>query len=305
MRARTIPVLSICLAATLLTLVACRGAEGPAGPTGPGGRSGPPPSTDELTALVNEVLDERAALQSDPSGLTGDQGLRGLQGPKGDRGRPGPIGPEGDVGPLGPPGPEGPDGPEGSPGPEGPEGPDGPEGVRGLQGTSGPQGPRGAVGPLGLQGATGPMGPAGASIPDPAFAVAVNSPALGYPLASGPRLGTNPPWKGWSTWQALQSVTLTTRRAGWVFVIATGQSEQTALSSQPASVGLALASGQSPDVGIDIWARSGETVMQAYTVTHSYHFDDATTQTFYFLAAGVDVIMRPGSLTAIFIPDAP
>lgn len=301
MRARTI--LLTCLAATLLTLVACRGAEGPPGPTGPGGRSGPPPSAEELRALVNEVLDERTAQRIGPPGPTGDQGQRGLQGSKGDRGRPGPIGPEGNVGAQGPLGPDGPEGPRGPTGLEGPTGPQGPQGV-GLRGPAGPQGPQGAVGARGPQGVIGPSGPPGPSVPDPAFAVAVNSPALGYPLASGARLGTSPPWKGWATWQSLQSVTLTTPRAGWVFVIATGQSEQTSPSDQPTSAGLGLASGVPPDVAVDVWARSGQTVMQAYTVTHSYHFDDATTRTFYLLAAGVDVIMRPDSLTAIFIPDA-
>jgi hypothetical protein len=98
-------------------------------------------------------------------------------------------------------------------------------------------------------------------------------------------------------------VTLTLPRSGWVFVIATGQSEQSSPGALPASVGLGLAPGPKPDVAVDIWARTGETIMQSYTVSRSYYFDAGLTQTFYLLAAGIDVTIRPGSFTALFIPD--
>ena len=283
--------LPLCLALATLTSLACRGAEGPPGPQGQSGRAGARPSREEIVSLVDEVV--AARLGDPPASGSASTGV----GPRGLQGEAGAEGSQGEPGETGPPGPRGDPGPQGEPGLDGLEGPQGPAGLQGADGSPGPEGPTGETGPQ------GPPGPSGPSVPDPAIAVAVNSPTLSFPVSTGPKLATTPPWRGWASWRPIQHVTLTTTRAGTVFVIATGQAEQSVPSDVPASVGIGRAPDEGPDAGIDTWARKDETVMQGYTITHTYHFDAATTETFYLLAAGIDVTFRPGSLTAIFIPD--
>ena len=128
---------------------------------------------------VLPVIDESGHWVGDPTGLSGEAGLKGEKGDpgekgeKGDKGDPGdvgtlgPKGEKGDAGPQGPKGDKGDSGDVGTPGPKGDTGATGPQGPKGDTGATGPQGPKGDTGDTGPQGpkgdtgATGPQGPKG------------------------------------------------------------------------------------------------------------------------------------------------
>ena len=256
------------LATVFFFITACMGPEGPARPQGELGTKGP----------------------------QGELGPTGSQGPAGPRGA---IGQQGAPGSTGPQGVAGAEGPVGSPGIQGLPGPRGADGEPGLTGEKGEKGDRGERGEEGDLGETGEKGDRGDRGESSALKSAVYT-------SISPRVVS----KDWASYLEVQVVA--TGR-GRTIVFADGTiTVADHLNDFPIEIALGSGSASSPTANLpdksltnSFDASQGESI--PFTVFNTYEVPGPGAYTYSLLArcpSGGEQLVRPGTISAIYVPSA-
>jgi hypothetical protein len=137
------------------------------------------------------------------------------------------------------------------------------------------------------------------------MAATVNSLGSVFVLNCGAPQYSDPAWKGWTSWVAAQSVTITTTGPGWVFLTASGDLAPQPLpyyNSYQISVGIGTSSAGPPDQASDYWHGYPSLVFPSYSVVHAYQVPSSGSYTYWLLAGGLWTQIEPGTFVAIFVP---